>query len=185
MQKPQYITVLFVKADSSLGFGSRVVEAMEVLVHPSDWGYHEVHAEIIIGNRGFSAVGRPPEDCVIRYSFEQSCAVQPFVECVEVPVTDIGEACRVMEEFSNTGATYDIPVLKFMTPSIFISDLDLHPDHWGHLFCSQFVLLCLREMALRGLIPLDPHKLKHLYDCPSVTCTPAHLRHILDRLLST
>ena len=179
-----FVTVLFITENSTSELSERILTAMEYVVHPSDWGYNEIHAEIIVKNRCYSAVGRPPDSCVIKYDFTRYRETLPCAECVQVPVTDVDKAQRILEYFSSTHATYEIPTLDFFTPSIFLDDLDFNPDHWGHLYCSQFVLICLRRMCQAGLIPLQPDRLAHLYDCSSRTCTPAHLKHILDRMLN-
>lgn len=183
MQRRGDVTVIFVTEDQNSDFGARFTAFMEHLVHPSDYGYREIHAEMAVGNRGYSAVGRPPKHCVLKYDFDSFPMSHPFVEFLHVPVADVDAAQRVVEALSNTNATYNIPYMKFLIPSPFIRDVDIDPEHWGHLFCSQFVLLCLRKMDELGLILVSKDRLKHLYDCPSVTCTPAHLKHILDRVL--
>jgi hypothetical protein len=185
MQSQGYITVIFVTEDKDSELNARFTAFMEHLVHPSDLGYRQIHAEIAVGHRGYSAVGRPPNQCVIKYNFDLFPQDHPYVDFVLVPVTDVSAAQNVVETFSSTNATYQIPYMKFLIPSPFVSDVDLDPNHWGHMFCSQFVLLCLRKMAQLGLIPLARERLEHLYDCSSLTCTPAHLKHMLDKILKS
>lgn len=177
------VTVLFVKATDTSPFPDKFMVFMEHLVHPSDYSYDEIHAEVLVNNTGYSAVGLPPNRCVIKYAFNRAVLTQPFVECVDVPVTDVEEAQRIVEQLADNHATYQIPVMDFLVPSIFIRDLDLDPRDWGHLFCSQFVLLYLRVLRRHQLIRAPEYRLKHLDDCPSKTCSPAHLRHMLDRVL--
>ena len=177
-----HITVIFVTENVQC-FGDRRMVAMEYLAHPSDWGYTEVHAEIEANNVCYSAVGHPPSACVLKYSFRRRLESQPFVECVEIPVTNLKRAQQILESLSDNHATYRIPFMEFLVPTPFVKDVDLEPSHWGHLFCSQFVLLCLKRMRREGILALPADRLAHLDDCPTVTCTPSHLRHILDRVL--
>jgi len=179
------VSVLFVNSQYPYSRGNRALVFMEYLAHPSDLGYTEIHAEIVANGVCYSAVGRPPDKCVLHYAFKEERSSQPFVELVRVPVTSSLKAQRVIERLSANHATYQIPYMEFLVPTAFIRELDLQPSHWGHLFCSQFVLLCLREMRRRDLLALPRESLAHLDDCPSVTCTPAHLRHLLDRMLHT
>jgi hypothetical protein len=184
MKKQGYLTVLFVTEDDRSDFGAKFTAFMEHVTYPSDFRYNQIHAEIIVNNTGYSAVGRPPQHCVIKYTFDGEPEAQHYVELVKLPVADVDLAQEVLEHMSSTEATYDIPYLKFLVPSIFIKDLDLDPKHWGHLFCSQFVLLSLRKMEKMNIIQLPRSSLAYLYDCPSQTCTPARLRHLLDKILS-
>lgn len=178
-----YITILFVTTYDKSEFPEKFLLFLEYLAHPSDYGLTELHAEIIAGNTGYSAVGRPPDHCVIKYNFDHAAFdSQPFVEFVKVPITDLKGAVEILEDMSTTSATYDIPWMDFLVPSIFIKDLDLDPHHWGHLYCSQFVLLFLRKCRKKNLLPLPEDRLVYLDSCKSETCTPTHLKRMLDKI---
>lgn len=183
MPAANFVTVLFVTADDRSSFRDRALLFLEHVAHPSDYSYSEIHAEIIVRNTGYAAVDQGERSCILRYTFSNSVMDQPFVECVRVPVTDLDLAHSTVECFSKTNAVYRIPYTEFLTPTYFLRDLDLDPTHWGRLYCSQFVLLCLKKFRQLGIIPLPGERLAHLDDCPTETCSPAHLRHMLDRLL--
>lgn len=170
--------------DKNFRRSANFVKYMEYLAHPSDWGCDEIHAEIIVNSTSYSAVGIPPEPCVIISPFKLCNYMQPFVECVMVPVKDVNAAQNILEDLAKTHATYWIPILDFMVPSIFLKDLDLNPEHWQHLYCSQFVLLSLRKMAIENLLDVPIHKQRILFDsCVSKTCTPTHLKRIISKML--
>jgi hypothetical protein len=180
---PGYITIIFITADRDSDLESKVTAAMEIIAHPFDYGYNQIHAEIVVNNTGYSAVGRPPDHCVIKYNFKHNKLNYPHVQVVNVPVIDTTQAEKDIEFLATTHATYKVAFTDFLIPSMFLKELDFEPAHWGHLFCSEFVLMCLRLMCKHNILLIPLEKEYHLYECNSRTCTPAQLKHILDKIL--
>lgn len=170
-------------------FAEKMIAFLEHVAFPEDLFYQEVHAEIILGNVCYSAVGKYPEPCVITYNFPSELARLPCVEIVDIPVTDVRLAAEFLLKAATTPATYKIPILDFAIPKSILDKTDpeldfMQPSTWSHLYCSQFVLLFLRYCAHMQIIPIEPHKLKKaIYSVNSHCCSPAKLAHIIYDLI--
>lgn len=167
----------------------RFTAFLEHVLDPSDAGYQDVHAEVIVGGTAYSAVGRAPDPCVLTYRVGTKLLAQPFVRLVRVPVTDLNKARAFLDGATRTRATYDIPVAQMVAPDAVLhlarKDLDpARPATWHHLFCSQFVLLFLRYCHTENILPLPREKLQVLWSEDSVKWTPAHLRRQLQCMLA-
>lgn len=182
-----HITVLFLKADSA---SSRMLAFLEHLAHVSDFMYNEVHAELLIQNCGYAAVGMDTKgnsSCVLKYTFRKLPDF-PCLEFVHVPVSDADRARRIADEiWHRTRASYAIPVLDLALPSFVVRDVGVDPSHWDHLYCSQFVLLFLRICSRERILALPEDRLAYLEEShtSSLRCTPAHLRHVLRTVLGS
>lgn len=180
-----YIHVLFVSQFDSL---TRFTAFLEHLAHMSDsWKYNQVHAELIIFNTAYAAVCNKssPKNCILKYEFKLIKKL-PFVNFVDIPVKNMEAVSELAESiWKNCRASYRIPFTDLAMPSFLVHDLDDDPKHWDHLYCSQFVLLFLRICAEKDLLDIPVSQLQLLDEkhCNSVTCTPAHLKITLDRLL--
>jgi hypothetical protein len=190
-----HVTVMFFTTEGmesinrDLALTAKFTAMLEHLLNPWDSGYQDVHAEILVGDTAFSAVGRPPGPCILTYKIGNRLKSQPFVRLVDVPVTDLGKARCFLEQAAETKATYDIPVAQMLAPDLFLhcarDDLDpIHPATWHHLFCSQFVILFLRYCHREGILPIQQKRLEILWSEDSVKWTPAHLRRKLDEILA-
>jgi len=180
------------EADRSVAMAQKLLEIMEHIASPADYRYPQVHAEVILDDTAYSAVGQPPGPCVLSYPAHlDTLSSLPFIETVDVPITDPEAARRFLVKTTFTPATYSIPYADFVLPSFVLRYTDPDLDHsrpftWSHLYCSQFALLFLRHCASEGIIPLPPDALRaHLYSVSSHACSPAHLAHLLDNLLAS
>jgi hypothetical protein len=177
-----YITVMFLKAWDT---ASKIVAFGEHLAHASDWNYSEVHAELVIGNTAYAAVynEKNPDKCIVKHDFDEF-AEHPLLEFVHVPVKDAREAKQLAERiWGECKAYYWIPVAELALPGFCVHDLGDDPATWDHLYCSQFVLLFLKLCAERGMLALPREAVDMVMHCNSVTCTPAHLKRLLDQIL--
>jgi hypothetical protein len=181
-------------------FNKRMQRAQSVLAfvehvpYPFDSG-NEVHADVILGDTCYSAVGRLPGPCIVTFKVsagELKKQKNPGEELVEVPVSDLPSA----RAYLNAAATasrntrYSVSMVDFVLPNAILRykdpDLDCDaPETWPTLFCSQFALLFLRHCHRHGLITVQQPALraKALYICNSHVCSPAHLRKILHGVL--
>jgi hypothetical protein len=194
---PATATIIFVttrgmeKMDKALRLAENFLLTLEHVVYPFDYAYQDVHAEISLNGTRYSAVGHSPSPCVLTLPLQTEFLSLPCVETVSLPITDDRIAQLFLTESSKTPATYFIPIQDFLTPKAILDytkpDLNtIRPDTWQHLYCSQYVLLFLRYCAEHGILALPAHKLAYLHPSyiNSRTCTPAHLRHIIDRMLT-
>jgi hypothetical protein len=194
---PSKITIIFVTTkgletmDRASLLAGNFLLTLEHVVYPFDYPYHDVHAEVCLNGTRYSAVGLSPSPCVLTLPFHSNLLSLPCVETVSLPITDDRIAQLFLTESSKTPATYFIPIQDFLTPKAILDytkpDLNtIRPDTWQHLYCSQYVLLFLRYCAEHGILPLPAHKLAYLHPSyiNSRTCTPAHLRHIIDKMLT-
>lgn len=175
-----HIFVMFLRASDA---SSRVLAFLEQLAHPSDLGYDEVHAELLVGDMAYAAVYTGGH-CVVAHRFRHLPVGAPMLEIVPVPVTSLARAGEFAEAMRRgSRATYEIPYAEFALPSFLVHDLGDDPVAWDHLYCSQFVLLFLRACARAGVLDLPRDRLAPLLACNSVQCSPAHLRRLLRLVL--
>lgn len=190
-----YATIMFIttknmdKYNPSHAFSAKITALLEHLANVWDYKYNEVHAEIILKKTAYSAVGLPPEPCVLTYTLDPSQLAMPCIEYVHIPLTDMHTAKDFLITATKTQATYDIAALDFCLPDFVLkyTDPELEcslPMTWTHLYCSQFVLLFLRYCHVKKIIPLSDERLRLLWSTSSHKCSPAHLKHILDNILS-
>ena len=175
--------------DPSMRRSADVLAVLEHIPYPFDGGW-EVHADVILGDTCYSAVGHPPEPCVLTFDVaELKRRPTPGEELVEVRITNVSSAKAFLDAAASKKFTYSVPVFDFVLPSVVVNfedpDVDCDaPGTWPHLFCSQFALLFLRHCLRNGLIEIkDPRRALALYVCNSHVCSPAHLRQMMRVLL--
>jgi hypothetical protein len=177
------------KMDPDLVLPEKIMAFLEHVANPLDYGYQEVHAEVILDGIAFSAVGQEPSSCVLQYRINPEIFNYECIELVDIPLTHPEIARKFLLKAATTPATYHIPIRDFILPKFVLDyldpDLDFSlPSSWSHLYCSQFVLLFLRFCAAQNIIPIDSEKLRRkLYSVNSHACSPAHLAHILNDIL--
>ena len=175
----------------------RLEEVLDVLEHvafPFDGG-NEVHADVVLDDICYTAVGMEPGQCVLKGEKSSSyLCPHPGIEIVEIRVFDVNFARKFLDAAVSASISYYIPVLDFVTPSTMLQwtdpDVDCcNPASWSTLFCSQFVLLFLRYLYMHGVlcVPGPPPDARRrgsaLFQCSSHVCSPAHLREILHTVL--
>ena len=189
-----HVTIMFIttknlgKCHPSHAFGAKITALLEHLANDWDYNYNEVHAEIILDRTAYSAVGLPPEPCVLTYSLDPAQLTLPCIEYVHIPLTDIQKAKDFLSAASKTQATYDVSVQDFCLPDFVLNytdpELDCSaPMSWTHLYCSQFALLFLRYCHAKKIIPLPEDRLRLLWSSSSHKWSPAHLKRMLDTIL--
>jgi hypothetical protein len=188
-----YFSVLFITTKNIKkdfphdSFAQAILDILQHIEHPF-YKEHAIHAEIIINNTAYSAVGLPPDQCVRCYTPNPKLTTYDCVEIYHIPLTDSAKAQKFLDRAVNTPATYAIPVLDFLMPK-FVLDLvnkDYEcgkPSTWAHLYCSQFALLFIRYCKQNGLLDLPGRDLS-LVDPRSINsnkCSPMDLMHILNQ----
>lgn len=166
-------------------FSQSIVDILQHIEHPF-YDEHAIHAEIIMNNTAYSAVGLPPDQCVLSYTPNQKLMSYDCVEIFHVPITDQSVAQKFLDMAVDTPATYAIPVLDFLMPKFVLDLVDRDyecgkPSSWAHLYCSQFALLFIRYCRQMGIINLPGRDLS-LVDPQSINshkCSPMDLMHIL------
>jgi len=180
------IYILFVNQFDTL---TKMTAFFEHLAHMSDdWKYNEVHAELIIPPTAYAAVWNEsnPNNCIVKYNF-QTIKNTPNISFLAIPVHDVKAVSALAESIWKTcKASYKIPFSDLALPSFLVHDYDNVPQHWDHLYCSQFVLLFLRICTQKKLLNIPEEQEKYLDEkhCNSVTCTPARLKLTLDKVLN-
>jgi len=191
----RFISPQYAGKDQMMRRAGDVMSFLEHIPYPFDAG-REVHADVILGDTCYSAVGLPPGPCVLTFHADVNKLKKrqtPGEELVEVSISDVPSARAFLEAAANASKriTYDVPVIDFVLPNAVLRrtdpDVDCDaPETWPHLFCSQFALLFLRHCHKHGLIQVnEPLRAKALYVCNSHVCSPAHLREIMRILLNT
>jgi len=171
-----------------------ILDLLEHVAYPFDDG-HEVHADVVVGDVCYSAVGMQPGHCVLKGERSLTYTTpQRGLEIVEIPVLDIDFARRYLDSAVSANVSYYIPVVDFVTPSPVLQWTDPDVDccdqaSWSTLFCSQFVLLFLRYLHTHSMLrvpgrqPSASMRCQALLACNSHVCSPTHLREILREVL--
>jgi len=189
----RFISPQFFPQGSPVRTGGNFLSFFEHIPYPFDAG-REVHADVILGNTCYSAVGLPPDPCILKFKVDAAdirTRKRPGEELVELSVADLQSARKYLDTAVANSAriAYDIPVVDFVLPNAVLryTDPDVDCDaseKWPTLFCSQFALLFLRHCHKQGLVTVrEPLRAKALYVCNSHVCSPAHLREIMRILL--
>ena len=101
-----FITTKNIKKDFPQdSFGQTIVDILQHIEHPF-YKEHAIHAEIIINNTAYSAVGLPPDQCVRCYTPNPRLATYDCVEIYHIPLTDPDKAQSFLDKAVNTPATH-------------------------------------------------------------------------------
>jgi hypothetical protein len=108
---------------------------------------------------------------------------------VDVPVRDMKRVWNFILEVVDAGVPYGINVLECTMPKSILDRIDpdvdcSHPDTWGQVYCSQFVLLFLRWCDAHGVLGVPESRSRLLWSVNSRECVPSMLREIADAVFN-
>ena len=149
-----------------------------------------VHSEIWIHNYRVTArdhrFGEDKHRCMDIIPLDENLDTSRW-HVVNIPITDSREATNLIEEALASPAVYHYSIPELAMPKFILDSIDTdldccHPESWGTLFCSQFVLLYLRRCAIAGILDVPKAKQKLLWSVNSKGCLPSRLQIITDRI---